>query len=75
MQNLAGIFADVLGKPSIKLEESYTARDVPGWDSLAHINIVLAIEEAFGLKFRAAQIAKLKNIGDLVDVIIAQTDV
>lgn len=42
-----------------------TANDVPGWDSLAHLNIILAVEKSFGVKFKGSEILKIRNIGDL----------
>lgn len=42
-----------------------TANDVPGWDSLAHLNIILAVEKSFGIKFKGSEILKIRNMGDL----------
>ena len=44
-----------------------TARDGEGWDSLAHVTIIVALERAFGIRFRMAERAALKNVGDLVN--------
>lgn len=42
-----------------------TASQVPNWDSLNHINIILAVEKEFGVKFKGTEILKIKNIGEL----------
>jgi acyl carrier protein len=41
------------------------AGDVPGWDSLSHVNVILAVEQHFNVRFRSAEALKLKNVGDL----------
>ena len=46
-----------------------TAEDVDEWDSLSHIRLVLAIERQFGLKFSAAEVSRLKNVGEFVALI------
>lgn len=64
------IVCDVLDLDSLVLEESTVATDVPGWDSLAHIRLVLAIEQAFEMRFAVTDIPGLRNVGELVDRII-----
>ncbi|MDP3150189.1 MAG: acyl carrier protein [Ignavibacteria bacterium] len=51
------------------LKDETVASEVPGWDSLNHINIILAIEKAYGIKFKGLEILKAKNIGDLQKLI------
>jgi acyl carrier protein len=70
---LEAVFRDVLDDDDIALSRSTTASDVPGWDSLAHVRLILAVEKAFAVKFSAAQVTKLKNVGDLVDLIETKT--
>jgi acyl carrier protein len=41
------------------------ASEVPGWDSLSHVNVILAVEKTFGVKFKNVEVLKLKNVGDL----------
>ena len=45
--------------------DSTLAAEVPGWDSLNHVNVVLAVEKHFGVRFRSAEVLKLTNVGDL----------
>jgi acyl carrier protein len=68
-QQLNGIFGDVFDDDSVVLEAETTADDVDGWDSLSHIRLVLTVEKAFNVKFSAAEVGKLKNVGELVGLI------
>jgi acyl carrier protein len=63
------ILADVLDLPDLKVTLQTTAEDVEGWDSFNHINIVVAVESKFGIKFHTAEVEELRNVGDLVDLI------
>lgn len=63
------IFVDVLDLDEVALTDSTTADDIEEWDSLSHVQLVVAIEKAFGLKFTALEIMKWKNVGELVDSI------
>ncbi|MCC7054127.1 MAG: acyl carrier protein [Gemmatimonadaceae bacterium] len=63
------IFRDVLDQPSLVLSRDSSGFTVDGWDSLAHINIVSAIEEEFRLRFALGELQELKNVGEMVDLI------
>jgi acyl carrier protein len=69
---LADIFQDVFDDDSIKVTPELSAKDVDGWDSLAHIRLILTIERAFKIKFTTSEIGKLKNVGDLATLIEAR---
>jgi acyl carrier protein len=71
-QRLTGIIQDVFDDDAIVVRPELTAKDVEEWDSLSHIRLVLTIEKAFGLKFSASEIGKLKNVGEFVDLIKAK---
>ena len=62
---LTEVFRQVLEDPSIELNPSTTAEDVDGWDSMNHIFIVVELEKKFGIKFQAAEMEELKNVGEL----------
>ncbi len=47
------------------LQEATTAGMVPGWDSLSHVRIISAVEDAFGIRFRTSEIVRLRNLGEL----------
>jgi acyl carrier protein len=66
------IFLDVLDDESIVLKETTTAQDVAAWDSLAHIQLVVAIEKHFKIRFTAAEIRSFKNVGEMCQSILAK---
>jgi len=66
---LTQIFHDLFDDPELILSPTLTARDVDGWDSLNHIRLVLSVQKAFGVRFSAAEIGRLANVGDLVQLI------
>lgn len=66
---LTDLLRDVLDDDDIVLTAETTARDVPGWDSLANVRFILAAEQAFKVRFAAAESARLKNVGELVALI------
>ncbi|NUN07944.1 MAG: acyl carrier protein [Ignavibacteriaceae bacterium] len=51
------------------IEDATMANQIPGWDSLNHINVITAIEKDYGLRFKAIEVLKCKNIGDLQKLI------
>jgi acyl carrier protein len=64
-ERLQDIFRDVLNEPALVLTDETTAAELPGWDSLAHINALFAIEETFGVQFLTGEFARLESIGDV----------
>lgn len=48
-----------------EITDTTVASEVPGWDSLSHINVVLAVEKHFGVRFKGVEVLKLKTVGDL----------
>ncbi len=68
-QRLTSIFQDVFEDDSIVVTPELTAKDVPEWDSLSHIRLILEVQKAFKVKFSAAQTASLKNVGELAQLI------
>ena len=66
---LQGVFQTVFNNPAMQISDEMAAADVKGWDSVAHIDLVLAVEEAFEVEFSTTDIGKMRNIGDLVRLI------
>jgi acyl carrier protein len=66
------IFRDVLDDPSLMIEAKTTAADIPEWDSFSHINLVVAIELHFGVKFGSYEIERLENVGDMVALTLSK---
>jgi acyl carrier protein len=69
LQKLTEIVQDELDEDSLSLTEQMRASDVGGWDSVAHVRIVVGVEQAFNVRFSTERITKLKKVGDLVDLI------
>jgi acyl carrier protein len=66
---LTEVFRRVFDDHSLVLIESMTADDVDGWDSLSHINLILAIELEFGIEFKPNEIQSFENVGELIQCI------
>ena len=71
-ETLNEVFRDVFDDPSITVDDSTTSDDVDGWDSLEHINLIAAVEQEFGVKFNMGQVVSMKNVGEMVDIIMSQ---
>jgi acyl carrier protein len=69
---LTSIFHDVFDDESIILTPSMTADDVDEWDSLTHIRLVLSVEKKFRIKFTAAEVGGMKNVGEFVGLVKAK---
>jgi len=63
------VFRDELAVEDLVLTDETTADDVEEWDSLSHVQLVVALEKAFGIKFTSREILSWDNVGDLVDCI------
>jgi acyl carrier protein len=63
------VFRQVLEDDTIELTPATTAEDVEGWDSMNHIFIVVELEKRFGVKFQAAEMEELKNVGELATLV------
>ena len=66
------VFQDVFDDDSIRVTPNTTADDIEDWDSLEHINLVAAVEQELGVKFTMGQVVTMKNVGEMVDIILAQ---
>lgn len=71
-KKLTGVFQEALEDETLVLTSDLTANDVPNWDSLNHIRLIVSIEEAFGIKFSTLEVTEFKNVGDLVDLILSK---
>lgn len=69
---LTEIFRDVFDDDNLQVTPELTAADVDEWDSLNHIRLVVSVERAFGLRFSAAQVGRLKNVGEFAELIGAK---
>lgn len=71
LQDLTEVVRDVFGDDEIVLTETSTAEDVDGWDSLMHLNVVIALEKRFGIRFSTAEIAEMKEEGQNIGTLVA----
>ncbi len=69
LKRIEEIFQEELEIDDLVLNDETIAEDVEGWDSLSHVQLVAAMEEAFGIEFKSREILSWNNIGDLVDCI------
>ncbi len=66
---LEAIFRDVFDDNALVIARQTDSGDIPDWDSLAQINLVVAIENDFGIKLSLEDMATLSNVGDMMDLI------
>ena len=66
---LTAIFHDLFDDDTIVLTPELTAADVPEWDSFNHINLIVAVEQRFKIKFQTAELEQLNTVGHLADLI------
>ena len=69
LKEVNGIFIDVLDNENIKLDPATTAKDVDEWDSLNHIQLIVAIEKHFKIRFNSSEITGWKNVGEMCNAI------
>lgn len=66
---LTDIFREVFDDAQLELRPDTTAADIADWDSFNHINLIVAAETRFGIKFQTSEVESLKNVGDMVATI------
>ena len=69
LKEVNDIFIDVLDNDDIKLERATTAKDIEEWDSLTHIQLIVAIEKKYKLRFNSAEINSWKNVGEMCEAV------
>lgn len=65
LEEVVGIFKDILDNDDVMVTETSTADDIEEWDSLTHIQLVVAIEKHFKIRFTAAEINSFQNVGEM----------
>ena len=68
-ERLTEVFREVFDDETIVLSDELTADDVDAWDSLSHVNLILAVEIAFDIEFKQSEILNFANVGELKDSI------
>lgn len=69
-KRLTGVFRDVFDDDSIEINDETTADDIDDWDSFEHINLVVAVEDEFSFKIPMGKVVTMKNVGEMVDIIL-----
>lgn len=69
LATLTQLFRDVFDDDDIELTPEMTANDIDGWDSQAHVTLIVAAEQRFGIKFRTAELESMRNVGHFVELI------
>ena len=69
---LLKVFRAIFNRPSFELHDGMTAKDVPGWDSLNHVNLIIQIEQEFKIRFANNEISALANVGQMKSLIAAK---
>jgi acyl carrier protein len=72
-ERLNEVFQDVFDDEEITVNDQTTANDIEDWDSLEHINLIVAVEKCFGMKFNMGEVNTMKNVGAMVDIILERT--
>ncbi len=72
LERLNEVFRSVFDDPDLTVSSATTAKDVPGWDSIVHITLVIEVERTFNVKFQMSEIEKLRNVGDLLSILAAK---
>lgn len=69
------IFQDIFDDETIHVESTTTSSDIEEWDSLEHINLIVAIEATFNMKFDISEVSSMKNVGNMVDIIAQKLNI
>ncbi len=69
LERLTEVIRDILNIEDIEITATTTSDDVEGWDSLAHVRIVVATEAEFAIRFSTYEVAALTSVGSIVDLI------
>lgn len=69
-ERLNNVFRDVFDDETIELHDGTTADDIEEWDSLEHINLIVAVGEEFSFKMPMGKVVTMKNVGEMVDIIL-----
>lgn len=67
LRQLSEIASDHFDEPGLTLTRETTADQVPGWDSMAHIQFLMQIERAFRIRFKSSEVSSFENVGQLAD--------
>lgn len=70
---LQDVFRQVFGNPTLAIAADLSPNDIDGWDSMAHVNLIAAVELRFKIKFDTKELRKIRTVGDLGALVDAKT--
>ena len=70
LEDLQNIFVDVFDSEDLRINLETNASDIEGWDSLAHINLIAAIQEEYDIRFSMDDVTSMKSVNDMIEVIM-----
>ena len=73
LEKLSNIFKVLFNRPDLKLNDDLSAKDVHGWDSFNHVNLIISIEEEFGVRFSNDEVGGMQNVGNLKTLLASKT--
>jgi acyl carrier protein len=69
LERLEHVFRDVFNDEDLEISRETSAKDIPDWDSVMHVSLIVNVEKAFGVRFSSSEVARLQNAGELSDLI------
>ena len=69
LEELQEVFRSTFEDDELVVSRGTTAKDVEGWDSLTHVTLLVSLEQRFAIRFKSSEVADLKNVGELLDLI------
>lgn len=69
LTRLSAVFQDVFDDDQLVISQATTADDIEAWDSIMHVNLVLAVEKEFGVQMSAAEVGELDSVGSWIDLL------
>ena len=72
IEQLTPVFRKIFNIPDLVITDDMTANDVEGWDSLSHMLLITDVETAFSIKFKLKELNKMRNVGDMIDIILTK---
>lgn len=72
LQEVKSIFRKVFDDDKLEINMTMTANDIDAWDSLSHMLLIVEVESSFSIKFKLKDLNKMKNVGDMIDLLISK---
>lgn len=70
LDRLQHVFRKVFMNPALEIDRTTSAKDIPAWDSLTHLELIATIEEVFAVQFTFEEVMHFGNVGDIVELIL-----